>query len=287
MFDGKAFGAELVTVVKDYVERQMVPVIVRFDEIERRVSEIKMPDPYDDAEIRSDISALRDAIDALPFPLDGKDGRDGIDGKDGAPGERGEPGEKGECGTPGEPGLHGKDGASGKDGRDGLDAVEFLRGVDGHLVVTLSNGTTRDLGTINGRDGEPGRDGLDANSEAILEKVTASLPVVEKAIDFAPDDVAESVSRAIKTMAGYVPKVAEPERKDTPQSAPVTVHMPPVNIAFPEQPAPIVNMAAPVVNVAPAEVRFEAPKRGKEVTRVTEWDKSGRIKTFEKREEDD
>jgi hypothetical protein len=44
-------------------------------------------------------------------------------------------------------------------------------------------------------------------------------------------------------------------------------------------------MAAPIVNVAPANV--ELPKRGKEVTTVTSYDKSGRIKTFEKQEVDE
>jgi hypothetical protein len=52
-----------------------------------------------------------------------------------------------------------KDGEPGKPGRDGLDAVEFLRS-DGNLIVTLSNGTTKDLGPINGKDGAPGKDGM-------------------------------------------------------------------------------------------------------------------------------
>jgi hypothetical protein len=38
-------------------------------------------------------------------------------------------------------------------GRDGLDAVEFLRNEKGHLVCTMSDGSVKDLGVINGADG--------------------------------------------------------------------------------------------------------------------------------------
>ncbi len=75
--------------------------------------------------------------------LDGKDGKDGIDGKDGVNGE------------------NGKDGSV---GRDGADVVAAFRDSDGHLILTLSNGVTKDVGLIHGRDGKdglPGKNGLD------------------------------------------------------------------------------------------------------------------------------
>jgi hypothetical protein len=132
--------------------------------------------------------------------IDGKDGRDGVDGKDGTPGldgpagpagdtgndgkdgSLGEPGndgkdgvdgKDGQPGLPGQKGLDGRDGLDGKDGingKDGLDAVSFLRDANGHLVATMSDGTTKDLGLVdgkdgaaglNGKDGSAGRDGLD------------------------------------------------------------------------------------------------------------------------------
>ncbi|ULR46113.1 hypothetical protein [Rhizobium sp. K102] len=36
-FDGKAFGAEIVGIVKDYMERNMSPVIARLDALESRI----------------------------------------------------------------------------------------------------------------------------------------------------------------------------------------------------------------------------------------------------------
>ncbi|ANK84170.1 MULTISPECIES: hypothetical protein [unclassified Rhizobium] len=36
-FDGKAFGAEIVGVVKDYLERNLSPVIARLDALEARM----------------------------------------------------------------------------------------------------------------------------------------------------------------------------------------------------------------------------------------------------------
>lgn len=75
--------------------------------------------------------------------------------------EPGPPGEKGERGDPGEKGADGRDGADGKDGAGIIDG--FVRR-DGHLIATLSDGTTRDFGEVigkDGQDGEPGKDGKD------------------------------------------------------------------------------------------------------------------------------
>ncbi|TAZ20765.1 collagen-like protein [Rhizobium ruizarguesonis] len=53
-FDGKAFGVEIVSVVKDYLERSLSPVLVRLDALEKRLAE-------------------------QPAPKDGVDGKDGVD----------------------------------------------------------------------------------------------------------------------------------------------------------------------------------------------------------------
>lgn len=61
-------------------------------------------------------------------------------------------------------GVHGKDGAPGADGRDGKDGVSLAGALidrSGTLVVTLSDGTTRDLGPVIGKDGLPGQAGSD------------------------------------------------------------------------------------------------------------------------------
>ena len=68
------------------------------------------------------------AIDRIPAPrdgLNGKDGRDGIDGKDGAPGK------DGRDGVDGQKGIDGRDGMDGKDGRDGVDGQKGMDGKDG------------------------------------------------------------------------------------------------------------------------------------------------------------
>ena len=77
--------------------------------------------------------------------------------------EKGEPGEKGEKGDAGERGADGKDGRDGADGKDGAGIIDGFVSRGGHLIATLSDGTTRDFGEIvgkDGKDGEPGKDGL-------------------------------------------------------------------------------------------------------------------------------
>lgn len=72
---------------------------------------------------------------------------------------------KGECGDPGAQGPQGEPGAPGQDGVGMAGAV-----IDraGHLVLTLTDGSTRDLGPVVGKDGkdgakgDPGTDGADA-----------------------------------------------------------------------------------------------------------------------------
>src|SRR5690606_40055629 len=68
------------------------------------------------------------------------------DGKDGAPGEKGEPGPQGPKGDP---------------GRDGAGIQDLLIDRDGNLVATFTDGRTKSLGVVVGRDGAPGRDGKD------------------------------------------------------------------------------------------------------------------------------
>lgn len=163
MFDGKAFGQEIVGVVKAHLEKSLAPILARLDAIDKRFAELPVPKEFDPVtfgewlaptadELRGLIEAIKiepapelpdipamvaEAVAVLPKPENGKDGAPGANGLDGAPG------------------------LNGKDGRDGLDAVEFLRGADGHLIVTMSNGTTRDLGAVNGTDGAAGTDGKD------------------------------------------------------------------------------------------------------------------------------
>ena len=110
-------------------------------------------------------SAVEKYLQANP-PQPGRDGKDGLDGKDGASG------------------LDGKDGANGV---DGVGAASALIDRNGDLVLTMTDGSSRRLGPVvgrNGADGNPGpagkdgRDGKDADppdAAAIAKAVEAHL----------------------------------------------------------------------------------------------------------------
>jgi integrin beta 3 len=93
----------------------------------------------------------------IPAP---KDGTNGIDGQDGAQGPEGRQGERGPEGP------QGQVGDKGVDGKDGLGLAGAVLTKDGVLVLTLSDGSVRELGIVKGdpgpagRDGTNGRDGL-------------------------------------------------------------------------------------------------------------------------------
>ena len=101
----------------------------------------------------------------------GEKGDKGDKGDTGAQGEKGEKGDKGDTGAAGKDGANGvdgKDGINGTDGKDGVNGVDGQDGVgiqtititdDGKLQISLTNGTTLDLGTIKGEKGEKGEKG--------------------------------------------------------------------------------------------------------------------------------
>lgn len=187
-FDGKAFGKEIVGVVKEYVRDTIAPILVRLDAIEKRQPEKgergPQGEPGEKGE-RGERGEKGDPGDRGPEGPPGKDGAPGAvgekgdkgeSGADGSSGERGpqgeagqrgERGEKGEKGDPGDPGPAGdpgRDGANGKDGADGVGLAGAVIDRSGGLILTLTDGTTRELGLVVGRDGQkgdPGQDGKD------------------------------------------------------------------------------------------------------------------------------
>lgn len=114
MFDGKAYGEEIVGLVRGYVEREVAPLKAENEELKARIK----------------------ALEDRPMPEVIK-------------------------GDPGEPGEKGADGKDGVDGRDGAGIIDGFVSRDGHLIATLSDGSTRDFGEIIGKDGAPGKDGRD------------------------------------------------------------------------------------------------------------------------------
>lgn len=100
---------------------------------------------------------------------DGAKGEKGDKGDTGARGEKGEKGDAGEQGIQGVAGKDGKYGINGTNGIDGKDGTDGKDGVgintvniteDGKLNITLTNGTTLNLGTIKGEKGDKGDTGV-------------------------------------------------------------------------------------------------------------------------------
>lgn len=178
MFDAKAFSADVIDSVKGHVAREMAPVLARAVAAETRVAELEerlaaveaRPEPFDCTGIVANIEVADarafkleqrlEAVESRPIPsVEGLVDKEAVDtalspvieriaelekrapvaGPKGDPGERGEPGQRGD---------------------DGAGITDFVRGEDGRIIVTLSNGTTRDLGSFKGEKGDTGERGL-------------------------------------------------------------------------------------------------------------------------------
>ncbi|MBR1747944.1 MAG: hypothetical protein IJ735_07040 [Clostridia bacterium] len=95
-------------------------------------------------------------------------------------------------GEKGEKGADGKDGANGKDGRDGI-GIKDVRTEDGHLIVTLTDETERDLGNIVGADGDKGEPGQNGRGiERVYVTDSGDLFVV-----YTDDDIEVNVGKVI------------------------------------------------------------------------------------------
>ena len=146
------------------------------------------------ARVEERMATVRDGRDGEPGPPGssgaagppgppgerGEPGPQGEPGLSGAAGERGLPGDQGSPGEAGPQGLPGTPGPRGERGDDGFDGIGIAGGLidrAGDLIITLADGSTRDLGTVVGRDGadgQPGpagRDGLDGVGFDDLEVV--------------------------------------------------------------------------------------------------------------------
>ncbi|GLQ36743.1 hypothetical protein GCM10007908_03630 [Rhizobium albus] len=183
MFDGKAFGAEIVSAVKAHIADSLKPVMDRIDAIERRLDEAPAPKEVDldgllaqaKAAGQEAVAAVESSLEsfkpdpsevkalledfvaqhvaAIPAPQDGKS----VTLDDVAPLiEKAVSEAVSAIPAP----KDGRDGIDGKDGRDGLDVKEMFRADGGRLIATMTDGTTRDLGVFVGKDGAPGRDGF-------------------------------------------------------------------------------------------------------------------------------
>lgn len=165
MFDGVAFGKEMVGIVRGHVERSLAPLLSRLDALEslepvkgldgingKDGADGKDADPYTVAQIVAEEVAK--AVGALPAPQDGKS----LSADDMRPLIAELVSAAVSDAVKSIPPA--KDGRDGIDGKDGLDAVTPIL-KDGVLLFTMSDGSIKEVGRIDGKDGAPGSDGLD------------------------------------------------------------------------------------------------------------------------------
>lgn len=162
--------ADIADVIADAVKEATVPLLKRIDELEKRElpaperGEKGEPGPQGEPGPAGEVDmeavsamiadAVKSAVEALPAPEKGERGDDGL------------PGEKGADGAPGE---------KGERGDDGIGLADALIDKDGNLVLTMTDGRTKSLGAVVGKDGERGQDGKtftldDFDVEAIDER---------------------------------------------------------------------------------------------------------------------
>lgn len=100
----------------------------------------------------SDLAATKAVLDYFEAnPV-----RHGKDGRDGDAGQRGEKGEAGEKGN------------------DGAGIADLLIDRDGHLIATMTDGRTKSLGLVVGKDGDPGRNGQDGKNGLSFEQTVGT-----------------------------------------------------------------------------------------------------------------
>lgn len=157
MLDTKALAQATAMIVREHVDAALEPVLLRLAALEQRetVTPVKGEpgEPGKDGRDGQDADieavkalalaavaeavplAVQAAIEALPAP---------------------EKGDKGEAGLPGEKGEPGKDGS---DGKDGVGLADAMINRSGELVLTMTDGRIKTLGSIVGRDGKDGEKG--------------------------------------------------------------------------------------------------------------------------------
>lgn len=106
--------------------------------------------PFITAEVAS-------AIKAIPLPV-------AEPGPMGPAGPQGPPGQSGTDGLNGKDGADGTAGLAGLNGKDGVGISEALIDRHGHLVLTLTDGGTKDVGPVMGKDGTDGKPGIDGQA---------------------------------------------------------------------------------------------------------------------------
>lgn len=172
--DGSAFGAEIVEIVKGYVDKAVNPLLARIVELEEQVKSIPAPVDLsgDLAALKSEVEAIvipelpelelpdipalvAEAVKAMPAPQDGKS----ITVDDVAPLIAAEVEKRvSELPLP----------------KDGIGLAGALIDRSGELVVTLTNGEAKNLGPVVGKD---------VDHAAVTQTIEAKFEALPKARD--------------------------------------------------------------------------------------------------------
>lgn len=171
----------MAPVIGQFIDKAMLPLVERIAELEQQIADMPKPKDGRDGVDGKDGTNGADGIDGAPGkdgkdadpvtgeeiaeavarylaenpPASGRDGTDGLDGKDGSPGQ------DGKDGTPGLDGKDGSDGRNGLDGKDGVGLADAIIDRRGVLVLTMTDGRTKELDVVIGKDGTDGRPGND------------------------------------------------------------------------------------------------------------------------------
>jgi len=160
--EARAFFAELKSQVADFFAAQERRVTERLaslrDGVDGKDGEPGLPGADGKAGVDGKKGETGPQGEQGPTGPQGKDGQPGPQGEKGDQGLQGVPGPEGPIGPQGAPGIDGKDGAAGLDGRGISDAIIDS---EGRIVLTFTDGETKTLGRVVGKDGTPGRDGRD------------------------------------------------------------------------------------------------------------------------------
>jgi hypothetical protein len=243
MFDGEAFGQQMVEIVRGHVERVTAPLLERIAEVEAReiplpdeaavaervLASIPPPEKGDPGEI--DMEAVRDLI-AAAAKSEAAEQVAALASTLPAP-EKGDPGDSvdmAEVSVLIESAVKSAVAAiplpkNGEPGNDGPGFVDALIDASGALVLTRTDGTTKELHGVKGRDGIGFAEAFDAGGDLILRmtdgsEVSIPLP---KPLGDCPDDTCELVATVLRSVA-EMPVTPEPEVKtEAPQPVVVNV----------------------------------------------------------------
>lgn len=171
----------MAPVIGQFIDKAMLSLVERIAELEQQIADTPKPKDGRDGVDGKDGTNGADGVDGAPGkdgkdadpltgeqiaeavarylaenpPASGKDGTNGLDGKDGSPGQ------DGKNGTPGLDGKDGSDGQNGLDGKDGVGLADAIIDRRGVLVMTMTDGRTKELDVVIGKDGADGRPGKD------------------------------------------------------------------------------------------------------------------------------